>query len=427
MSALGLFTLILLAVLLQIGIAAAVAFHRHWQAYEDLLRRTGGGGTAASPAPVAAKPPPVPAGWAGYRPLRVIAKTPEDRAGSVCSFELAPADGGPLPPFLPGQFLTFRLEVADPATGMAKPIVRCYSLSDRPRQESCRVSIKRVPAPQGAADVPPGLGSGHFHDHVQVGDILQVKAPSGHFALDPKGDGPLVLVAGGIGVTPMFSMAAACLHHNPQREIWFFYGVRDAGEEAFGEQLRSWSAGHPAFHLHLCHSRPGPDALEGRDYDHRGHVDIRLLRLTLPLKPFSFYICGPRAMMESLVPALLEWGVPANRVHYEAFGPASLPRLEEAAPPPEAPGELPGETITVTFARSQREVAWRPEAGSLLELAEANGIGVESGCRAGGCGMCQTRVEAGTVAYSHSPDHDPEPGTCLLCVARPTSNLVLSA
>lgn len=413
MTASGLFALILIGIILQIGVAALIALVRHWRAYVDLKRRVATGVADAAPA---TPPPPAPAAWRDYRPFRVRSKAFEDRARSICSFILEPADGGPVPGYQPGQFLTFRLSVA----GHAAPVVRCYSLSDRPGG-IYRVSIKRVPAPDGASAIPPGLSSNHFHDHVREGDVVDVKAPSGHFHLDPRGAGPVVLVAGGIGVTPMVSMAAACLHENAGREAWFFYGVRDGAEEAFAAPLREWAASHPTFRLHVCHSRPAAGEVEGRDYHHRGHVDIALLRRLLPLKPFDFYVCGPRAMMESLIPALLEWGVPATRVHYEAFGPASLPRLDAAAPEPEAPVQ----PLSVTFARSMRQVTWT--GGSLLDLAEANGIAVESGCRAGGCGMCQTRVEDGEVEYEHSPDFDPEPGACLLCVGRPRTNLVLTA
>lgn len=420
MTASGLFALIFIGIVLQIGTAAAVAFVRHWRVYVELKGRVANAEPASPP-----RHPPTPAlaAWRDYRPFRVRSKVFEDQARSICSFVLEPADSGPLPDFLPGQFLTFRLSVTDPTTGQLKPIVRCYSLSDRPGGDAYRVSIKRVPAPYGQSGIPPGLSSNHFHDQVREGDALDVKAPSGHFHLDPRGAGPVVLIAGGIGVTPMFSMAAACLHENPGREVWFFYGVRDGSEEAFAAPLREWADRHPNFHFHACHSRPASSEVEGCDYQHRGHVDVALLRQTLPLRPFDFYVCGPRAMMESLVPGMLEWGIPPARVHYEAFGPASLPRLDAPAPEPEP--KAPPQPLSVTFARSRRQVSWT--GGSLLDLAEANGIAVDSGCRAGGCGMCQTRVEEGEVDYEHSPDFDPEPGTCLLCVGRPRTNLVLTA
>jgi ferredoxin len=129
-------------------------------------------------------------------------------------------------------------------------------------------------------------------------------------------------------------------------------------------------------------------------------------------------------MMESLVGALDDWGVPAARIHYEAFGPASVKRrtVDAEATPAEGAGE-----IMVSFARSGQQLMWNPEAGSLLEFAEAHGVAVESGCRAGSCGSCQTTIRAGEVAYRHAPDFDPEPGCCLLCVSTPKTNLVLEA
>lgn len=424
MTASSLFALILSGIILQVGVVLAVAFVRRRRAYAVLERRMADGQTDTAPArpPVSA---PSLAAWSDFRPFRVRSKHFEDRAQSVCSFVLEPADGGAVPAFAPGQFLTFRLTVADPTTGQSKSIVRCYSLSDCPGGDTYRVSIKRVPAPAGRDDLPPGLASNHFHDHVLEGGLLDVKAPSGHFHLDPKAVGPVVLVAGGIGVTPMISMAAACLHENPEREVWFFYGVRDGSDEAFAAPLREWEKKHPAFHLHVCHSRPAADEGNGRDYHHRGHVDLALLRQVLPLRSFDYYVCGPRAMMEALVPALLEWGVPTDRIHYEAFGPASLPKLEPSGQDVTHKLTPPSQPLSVTFSRSGRQATWT--GGSLLELAEANDIAVDCGCRAGGCGMCQTRVEQGEVEYEHSPDFDAEPGTCLLCVGHPKTNLVLTA
>jgi ferredoxin len=145
--------------------------------------------------------------------------------------------------------------------------------------------------------------------------------------------------------------------------------------------------------------------------------------MQLPLKPYQFYICGPNPMMESLVPALEDWGVPDARIHFEAFGPASVKRRSAVAAP--LAGESSG--LTVSFARTGKTLNWQPSAGSLLEFAEANGVAVDSGCRAGGCGSCQTTIRSGEVAYSQAPDFDPEPGSCLLCVCTPKSNVTLEA
>lgn len=411
MTAFELFLYIMIGILLQVAFFAAVAFYRHWQSYQQLRERVAEfGGEETALVPEEATPAPIKgAAWEGFREFRVARKVFEDGSRSICSFHLVPTDGQPLPDFLPGQFLTFRV---DPGNGN-KPVTRCYSLSDRPGLDHYRVSIKRVS--------PPGVSSAHFHDHVREGDILAARAPGGHFYLDP-GTSPVVLVAGGIGITPMLSMLNTTLGNGGKREIWLFYGLRDGSEHVMKEHLQSLAREHPNFRLHVCYSRPAASDVEGTDYHHRGHVDITLLRLTLALRPYDFYICGPRAMMETLVPALEEWGVPEQRIHYEAFGPASL-----AKPARQAVPEASGPAVTVTFARSDRTLPWDGGAGSLLEFAERNGVRVDSGCRAGSCGSCQTRIEAGEVEYLQAPDYEPEPGTCLLCVSRPKRDLVLTA
>jgi ferredoxin-NADP reductase len=363
------------------------------------------------------------AAWPGWRAFRVDRREFEDAARSQCSFYLSPVDGQALPPFRPGQFLTFALDVADPLAGGAlRRITRCYSLSDRPDPAHYRVTIKRVPAPPERPDVAPGLSSQHFHDEVREGDMLRVKAPSGRFCIDPEASLPVVLIGGGIGITPMMSMLRWCLAEQPQREVHLYYGLRHSGEQAFKATLEQLAASHPRLRLHVVYSRPGAADVLGRDYQHAGHVDVALLRRTLPHGRHQFYVCGPTALMETLVPALAAWGVPIGDIHYEAFGPASIrwPGAPATSTAEAAPFEL-------RFQRSGRTLAWQGQDASLLDFAERHGIEVESGCRSGSCGSCETRLVAGTVRYEHAPDHEVAPGHCLLCVGRPTSALVLEA
>jgi ferredoxin-NADP reductase len=363
--------------------------------------------------------------WEGWREFRVVQRRLEDAARSQCSFTLQPVDGRPLPAFRPGQFLTFSLELADRAVNgadAARTITRCYSLSDGPDPGHYRVTIKRVPAPLDHPEYLPGLSSNHFHDHVQVGDVLRVKAPSGHFFIDPDPAVPAVLVGGGIGITPMMSMLRWCNANQPQRVVHLFYGLRNSDEHAFKSQLEEMAAAQPLLRLHVVYSRPASSDVQGRDYQHAGHVDVELLRRTLPHGRHQFYVCGPPAMMQTLVPALAQWGVPVADIHYEAFGPASvkLPGAQAAAVP-----VVSG--VEVKFHRSGRTLTWDGRDTSLLDFAERHGIPVESGCRSGGCGSCETRLLDGSVAYEQAPDHDVTPGHCLLCVGRPTTSLVLEA
>ncbi|MCW5657755.1 MAG: 2Fe-2S iron-sulfur cluster binding domain-containing protein [Burkholderiaceae bacterium] len=381
---------------------------------------------AATPAvaePAAAPLAKRDAGWNGWREFRVVRREYEDPAQTQCSFYLQPVDAQSLPPFKPGQFLTFSLDVmaqGNDAAASTRPITRCYSLSDRPDPAHYRVTIKRVPPPVDHPEFDPGLSSNHFHDHVQVGSVLRVKAPSGHFYIDPDPGVPAVLIGGGIGVTPMMSMLRWCLARQPQRTLHFYYGLRNSREHAFKAQLEELATAHPSLRLNVVYSRPETTDEAGRDYQHHGHVAVELLRRTLPHGRHQFYVCGPPAMMQTLVPALAEWGVPVADLHYEAFGPASV----------KLPGAAPAEAATkvdVQFRRSGRTLQWDGSDGSLLDFAERHGIAVESGCHSGGCGSCETRLLEGSVRYEHAPDHDVAAGHCLLCVGQPATALVLEA
>lgn len=425
MTSLSLLLWIVLGIALQLAVYLGMSFWRHWLDYRALHSRA-----AALDLPLTpdAPPPgsePAVAAWPGFRTFRVERKAVEDAAQSVCSFYLAPQDGQALPPFLPGQFLTFHLELPAAAGGTER-ITRCYSLSDAPRPDCYRISIKRVPPPKGSR-LPPGRSSNYFHDQIAPGSLLQVRAPAGHFHID-RGAAPVVLIGGGIGITPMLSMLNWCLAEQPGREIWLFYGVRHGRELVMKSHLEALAAAHPNFRLHLCFSDPLPEEVAGKDYQHRGRVDLDLLRMQLPLKPYHFYVCGPTPMMESLVLGLEDWGVPDARIHFEAFGPASIKRKSATAAPVPAPQAGAAETgIVVSFALSGKQLPWQADSGSLLEFAEKNGITVNSGCRAGSCGSCQTTIRTGEVAYLQAPEYDPEPGTCLLCVSAPKTSVTLEA
>lgn len=434
MTTLQLFYYIVLGICLQIALFALVAMFRHIRSYRFLQKRMAGLDAEPAAEPVLQDIkrilPDALTGhaplWKGLRTFKVARKVFEDPAKLVCSFYLEATDGSPLPDYKPGQFLTFQLTVRDLASGEPKDIVRCYSLSDAPGNPYYRVSVKRALPPPGKPNVPPGLSSNYFHDNVHIGNMLTVKAPSGHFFLEP-GDSPVVLIAGGIGITPMLSMLNATIKTASHREVWLFYGVRNSFDHAMKAHFEVLASVHSNFRLHVCYSDPRPEDKLGTDYQHKGYVDVALLRQTLSFQIHDFYICGPRPMMESLVPALEEWGVPDQHIHYESFGPASITRASRKAVPVADQSPSPHPQINVTFSKSGKTLAWDGRDDTLLDFAERHGITVDSGCRAGGCGSCQTRIKSGEVAYIQAPDFDAEPGTCLMCVSRPKNNLTVEA
>ncbi len=427
MTSLYLLLWIVGAILLQLVIYLSIGFWRHWTGYLALRQSVSEMGLPVEVQAPPDEPEAVVAAWPGFRTFQVMHKVMEDGAKDICSFHLAPLEPLVLPTFLPGQFLTFRLEVPSLNGAGNESITRCYSLSDAPQANRYRVSIKRAPSPDGSQH-PTGRSSNYFHDQVQVGSLLQVRAPSGHFHIDHS-DAPVVLIGGGIGVTPMLSMLNWVLMAQPEREVWLFYGVRHGQELMTQPHLSALAALHANFHLHICLSQPGNDDELGQNYHHQGRINIDLLRHLLPLKPYHFYLCGPTPLLQSLVPALEDWGVPDARIHFEAFGPSSVKRKSASAKPTAtasvdtaAPA---GKAVTVTFAKSGQKFSWNAGISNLLDFAESHGIAVDSGCRAGGCGSCQTTIVAGEVSYQQAPDYDPEPGTCLMCTCTPKTSVTL--
>ncbi len=348
--------------------------------------------------------------WTGWRPFRVAAVV--DEAIDVKSFYFTPVDGRPLAPFAPGQYLTFKLRLPDSDA----PLVRCYSLSDRPRQEYYRVTIKRIVAPPGRSDFRPGGASRFFHQQLRVGDVVDVRAPAGTFFVDPQSTGPVVLIGAGIGITPLVSMLEASLHGG-QREIYALFGFRNSREQPFKERLESLAREHTHFRLHVSHTAPQPNDVLYKDYAHRRRLAIERVREVLPSNNFHFFVCGPGPLMASLVPALIEWGVPQSHMHYEAFGPASVQRTTDQRT----------SLWEVRFERSQHTAKWDSTLTSLLDFGEAAGVKMISGCRAGSCGECMTAIRSGSVSTLKRPGIDVPPGHCLTCISIPTSELVLEA
>lgn len=351
------------------------------------------------------------ADWSGWRPFRVAAIV--DEARDVKSFYFTPEDGRPLASFGPGQYLTFRL----PREGQA-PLVRCYSLSDRPRQDYFRTTIKRVAAPGDRSHLPSGRGSSYFHDEVCVGDVLDVRAPAGTFFLDPHSDEPIVLIGAGIGVTPLVSMLEAIVQSGKKRDVYVLFGFRNGGEHPFKERVAAIAADHPHIRLHVSYSAPANSDVEYRDYNHRGRVTLARIREVLPSNNFRFYVCGPGSLMESLVPALWAWGVPESHVHFEAFGPASV----RSASPREKT-----QPCEVRFELSGQAATWDGSLASLLEFGEAAGVKMPSGCRAGSCGECLMAIREGEIATVKQPGVPVPAGHCLTCISVPRGELVLDA
>lgn len=212
-------------------------------------------------------------------------------AQDICSFYLTPHDGQPLPSYLPGQYLTFQTHIP----GIDRAITRCYSLSDGPlNPDYYRITVKRIPPQDGDREGKHGLVSTFFQHNVQADDLIDVKAPAGHFYLDINQRGPVVLIAGGIGITPVLSMFNYITATGSTRETWFFYGVPNGAHHVQKEYLRELATEHENIRLQICYSQPREEDVEGEDYHHGQRISVALLKRLLPSSNYHYYTCWSR-------------------------------------------------------------------------------------------------------------------------------------
>jgi nitric oxide dioxygenase len=250
-------------------------------------------------------------GWVSWREFVVASKQPESDV--ITSFVLEPADGKPVVNFEPGQYISLAIDV--PRLGLQQ--IRQYSLSDAPNGRSYRISVKREGGPD---PVQQGYVSTLLHDQVQVGDKIRLAAPYGNFHIDVHATTPVVLISGGVGLTPMISMLNRVLE-SPGRDIVFVHGARNSAVHAMKDYLRTTAAQHPNFKTFIFYNEPLPQDQIGKDFDYEGFVDIDAIASAVMLPDADYYICGPIPFMRLQHDALIARGIKEPRIHYEVFGP----------------------------------------------------------------------------------------------------------
>ena len=342
--------------------------------------------------------------WRSVRVARV-----EMESTTIRSLYLEATDGAGLPVFRAGQHLSLRVTLP----GAAAPVIRTYSVSSAPSDGFLRISVKRV-----------GAVSRYLHDHIKVGDGLQARAPRGGFVVDAAERRPLVLLAAGVGATPLLSMLREVVYEGKRvrrtRRTYFVQSARTLADLPFRREIAELTADNaPALQWVRVLSAPERGAREEQDFELSGRINIDLLKALLPFDDFDFYLCGPGAFTQELYDALRALRVSDERIHAETFGPATLRRqLDQGAISAEqnTPATQP---VPVMFLKSAQEARWTPASGSLLELAESRGLTPEYSCRGGSCGTCRTRLVSGQVHYPIAPTETPAAGEVLICCAVP--------
>jgi len=281
------------------GFIADILIGREKQIYEDNAKK--------------------PGGWEGFKSFRVSRK--EKESSNITSFYLVAADGTPLPRFKPGQYITVRARTGNGTS----TTMRNYSLSDKPGQGWLRISVKREISPE--ANTPAGFVSNFLHDKIDVGDTIEIAPPCGEFFLDvtEKHDRPLVLLAAGIGITPVMSILLSALEAFPKRNIILVHAALNENVQAFSKQVTTLTKQHKNLKVYNRYSEAG----NRTDASSTGLVTARYMEDLLPTRDADYYFCGPQPFMVGIYHDLIKWGIPASQVHFEFFGPRQ--ELEGAA------------------------------------------------------------------------------------------------
>lgn len=250
-------------------------------------------------------------GWTGWRAFKVSEKVVESE--EITSFYLQPADGGKVPVYRPGQYITVKVFV--PVLGMMQP--RQYSLSAAPGNAYLRISVKREAQ---LAEKPAGMVSNVLHRDINEGDILEVAPPMGDYFLHEDRDTPVVLISAGVGLTPKLSMLEHLTARKSGREIRFLHACRHGGVHAFKHRVRELAKMQPQVKSTVYYETPRASDQKNIDYDYTGRLDLDKIADHVIMPQADYYVCGPHAFMQAQVASLKSLGVDASRIHKEAFG-----------------------------------------------------------------------------------------------------------
>lgn len=251
-------------------------------------------------------------GWKEYRTFTISKKVKESDV--ITSFYLTPKDAQPIASFEPGQYISVRLTIP----GEEYTHIRQYSLSDAPGKEHYRISVKRESTMD---DTPNGKVSNYLHESIQEGDELEITAPAGDFVLNQQSDKPVVLLSGGVGLTPMLSMLKTVSEKQPNRAVTFVHAAQNSNVHAMHDEINIINDKFPQVKTYVCYDSPTEEDRQNSKFDKEGYIDLEWLQSIIADKDSEYYFCGPTPFMKTINSSLLEWGVSEDQISFEFFGP----------------------------------------------------------------------------------------------------------
>ncbi|MGA9174241.1 MAG: NO-inducible flavohemoprotein [Thermoactinomyces sp.] len=252
-----------------------------------------------------------PGGWNGFREFVVQKKEKESEV--ITSFYLVPKDKQAFCSFKPGQYISVKMDIE----GEAFTHIRQYSLSDSPSKPYYRISVKRE---DGNDRLPAGIVSTYLHKRIHEGDSLLISAPAGDFVLTEKRNRPVVLISGGVGLTPLVSMLNTLVEQNHGAPITFIHAAQNSRVHAMKDHLRQTAAEHANVNYYVCYDKPTDEDRRQGNFDKEGYIDANWLKSIIPSPDADFYFCGPIPFMKTVKTALTQLGVKEIDMHYEIFG-----------------------------------------------------------------------------------------------------------
>jgi ferredoxin-NADP reductase len=347
------------------------------------------------------------ANWHGQlRVGSIVTETP-----SVKTFRLLPSSGERSMPFtfVPGQFLNVSFWI-----GGAR-MNRSYSISSSPTQSDyIEVTVKREPR---------GAVSRHIDDLLKVGDQIEAGGPVGKFTFTGAEADSIVLIAGGVGITPMMSITRYLTQRSWAGEIYFIYACRTPADFIFAIEIAALQRVNPKLHVAVIMSNP-----EGMDWTGpRGRLTKEWLTQTVPdLASRRVHLCGPPMMMDATKAMLTGLGVAPEQVKTELFGATKpTPAVAGTTAKPTAPATGP----LVKFSKNNKSAKVHVDQ-TVLELSEELSIGIQNSCRVGTCGVCKVKMTSGEVAMAVEDALEPDDktnGIILACQAKPKTDIAVEA
>jgi ferredoxin-NADP reductase len=322
-------------------------------------------------------------------------------SNTIKSFYFKSKKSEPLPDFLPGQFVNIKIKLPH----SDKELTRSYTLSDSPKGAFLRLTVKKEPR---------GKVSSYLHDVLKPGDTILLSKPAGNFHLANQNNNPVVLISGGVGITPMISIAEYINRYQPTRQIYFIHSSIDKNVQPMMQRLLQMKTTNINFELSIFHSYPLENEVINIDYDYRGLIS----RNHIPtVSNADYYVCGPVGFMETMHNYLNELEVHENKVYFEFFG------VKKKFGAKQVFADSKTTSFDIKLIKSNKLISWKAGMGSLLELIESVGLTPDNSCRMGTCSTCESKLIKGTFGYDPEPFMEVAEGKILICCAKPTSDM----